>query len=294
MKKLPNILKLVKTLFMILVLISMGYFGFKTYQEAKKYELYTTKIAAIGGTDGLANERIDEFTEIISLGLLKNKTKISLNNFKKLKENAKKESQKFLYYFLISLAMVLIFSFTCTLRSAAMSLSFATLIALIYGLINPILMVTIHKEIQYLGDVILSFESKGILGSINKLYENGELIVAITILLFSVILPLLKSTMLTFTLLFYKERWTHKFVVFFKQIGKWSMIDVFVVALLLVYLTANGKGVSHAEIQMGLYFFLIYVILSMVTAILVQKLLDKVKIDETKSPFLHPYDLKKL
>jgi len=294
MTKLIKPLKIFKTLLMLVLLTSMGYFGFKTYIEAKKYEVYTTEIATIGSTDGLASERIDEFTEIISLGLLKNETKIKLNKFQKLQEEAKKKKQKFLYYFLISLTMVILFTFTCTLRTAAMSLSLATLISLVYGLINPILMVTIHKELQYVGDVILSFESKGILGSIYKLYNNGELVVAITILLFSVVLPILKSTTLTFTLLFYKQKWTHKLVSFFKQIGKWSMIDVFVVAVLLVYLTTNGKGISHAEIQVGLYFFLIYVILSMITAILTQKLLNKVIEDPAKSPSLHPYDLKKL
>lgn len=287
-------LKILKTFLMILLLILMGYFGFKTYKEAKKYEFYTISLATQGDANGLASEKIDEITEIISLGLVKNESKKNMVETKDKQSMAKRKSQQFFYYFLISLSIVIIFTFTCTLRTAAMSLSFATFITLIYGLINPVLTVTIHKQVEYLGNVILSFESKGILGSIFKLFENNEMTVAITILLFSVILPVLKSLTLTLTLLFYQHPWSQQLVSFFKQIGKWSMIDVFVVATFLVYLTSNDGGLSHAEIQVGLYFFLIYVLLSMVTAILVQKLLDKVKIDDTKSPFLHPYDLKKL
>lgn len=287
-------IKIFKTFLMLLLLILMGYFGLQTYKEATKYESYTTDISTYCDANGLASERIDAFTEIISLGLVKNESKKKLIDLREKQNMAKNKAQQFLYYFLMALAMVILFTFTCTLRTASMSLSFATFIALIYGLINPILTVTIHKEVEYLGNVILSFESKGILGSISKLFENGEITVAITILLFSVILPVLKSITLTLTLLFYQHPWSQQLVSFFKQIGKWSMIDVFVVATFLVYLTSNGEGLSHAEIQVGLYFFLIYVLLSMVTAILVQKFLDKVKMDDAKSPFLHPYDLKKL
>ena len=253
----------------------MSYFGYVTYKEAKLYEQKTAQIAQMSNANALASEKIDEFTSIISLGLVKNKSKQILNKLKESQSLANQRSKTFLYYFLIALGVIILLSFTCSLRCASMTLSFATFISLIFGLINPILMVTIHKPVEYLGDVILSFESKGILGSISKLFETGETAVAITILLFSVALPLIKSFTLTFTLLFYQHPWGHKLVAFFKQIGKWSMIDVFVVATFLVYLTSNGGGVSHAEIQVGLYFFLIYVILSMITAILTQKVLLK-------------------
>jgi len=270
-----KIIKILRTLIILTLLSSMSYFGFKTYHSAKQYEIYTTKIAAACDANGLANERIDEFTSIISLGLLPNKSKLVLEKLKKKQELSKEISKKNFYYFLLSITTLIALIFTCSLRAAAMTLSFATFIALIYGLINPILMVTIHKPVEYLGDVILSFESKGIIGSISKLYDNQETAVALTILLFSVILPILKSLTLTFTLIFQKQSWSHKLVTFFKQIGKWSMIDVFVVATFLVYLTSNTGGISKAEIQVGLYFFLIYVILSMITAILTQKVLTE-------------------
>ena len=268
-----KIVQLLQTTLILILLILMSYFGYITYKEAKLYEQKTAQIATMSDANALASEKIDAFTSIISLGLVKNKSKLILKKLKKEQITANSKSKTFLYYFLATLGVIILISFSCTLRGAAMSLSFATFISLIFGLINPILMVTIHKQIEYLGDVILSFESKGILGSISKLFETGEIAVALTILLFSVILPLIKSFILTLALIFYQHPWGHKVVAFFKQIGKWSMIDVFVVATFLVYLTSNGGGISHAEIQVGLYFFLIYVILSMITAILTQKVL---------------------
>lgn len=268
-------IRILRTFIMLLLLGGMGYFGFITYEHAKAYERTTAKIASACDANGLASGKIDTFTSIISFGLVENEHKLYIEKLQKEQDREKEQSQTHLYYFMGTLGVLLLFSFTCTLKGAALSLSLATFISLIYGLINPILMVTIHKEVNYLGDVILSFESKGIIGSIAKLFENGELTVAITILLFSVILPLLKSFILTFTLLFSQQTWSHGLVSFFKQLGKWSMIDVFVVATFLVYLTSNNGGLSHAEIQVGLYFFLAYVILSMITAILTQKVLEK-------------------
>lgn len=270
-------MQLLRTIIMFFLLLAMGYLGYVTYEHAKKYEQSTAKIASLSDANALASEKIDKFTTIISLGLLKNQHKLKLEALKKSQNIEKQSAKVYLYYFIATLITLLLFSFSCSLRGATLSLSLATFISLIYGLVNPILMVTIHKEVDYLGDVILSFESKGIIGSITKLWSSGEVAVALTIFLFSILLPILKSLTLTFTLLFQNYVWSHRLVSFFKHLGKWSMIDVFVVATLLVYLTSNSGGVSHAEIQVGLYFFLIYVLLSMVTTIQTQKVLDHLK-----------------
>ena len=270
-------LKTLRIFISITLLSLMAYFGFITYQHSTIYEATTNEIAKACDANSLASERIDEFTEIISLGLLKNESKIALDKLKKEQTKSKKLAERYLYYFMGTLIILVIFSFLCTKRAGAMLLSFATFISLIYGLLNPILMVTIHKQVDYLGDVILSFESKGIIGSISKLHDSGELAVAFTILLFSILLPAIKSLTLTFMLIFHQSTWNNKLVSFFKQIGKWSMLDVFVVSTFLVYFTSNTGGITKAEIQVGLYFFLTYVILSMITAILTQKVLEKYK-----------------
>ena len=151
------------------------------------------------------------------------------------------------------------------------------MIMLIFGLITPILMVTIHKDVEYLGDVVLSFESKGVIGSIEKLFGTGDLVVALVILLFSVLVPLVKTLSLLFIALFMENRFAHGMVKFFKMIGKWSMVDVFVVATFLVYLTANKGEVSRAEVEVGLYFFLAYVIISMLVSLSADRMLHSHK-----------------
>ena len=267
-------MKILRIILIIPMFLALGYFGVRSYEHAKCYESSTAIIAQQCDAHGLAQGKLDKLTSIISFGLIKDETKEKLNKLREKQKENQNISNQNLRYFMIILGILLIFSFTCTTGGSTLILAISSLISLIFGLINPILMVTIHKEVEHLGDVILSFESKGILGSISKLFDSGEITVAITILLFSVLVPLLKITTLIFTIIFRNYKFSHTLINFFKHLGKWSMIDVFVVATFLVYLTSNGNGVSIAEIQIGLYYFLAYVIISMITTIKTIKLLE--------------------
>lgn len=281
-----EVLTYLKSLVAIMLLLALTHFGFKTYQNAKLYEATTITIAQQSNASTLAQGKIDRLTSAISFGLIKNKTQEQRTMLNKKQKEYKEISEKQFYYFIYTLVAITVFSILCTLAHQTLLLALSSFISLIYGLVNPILMVTIHKNVDHLGDVILSFESKGILGSISKLFDTGENMVALTILLFSVIIPLLKIFTLIFVIVAKEFDFAHTIVKFFKILGKWSMIDVFVVAVFLVYFTSNQGDVTHAEIEVGLYFFLIYVLLSMVAAILTHKVL-------IKSPSLQQSDQKK-
>ena len=56
------------------------------------------------------------------------------------------------------------------------------------------------------------------------------------------------------------------------------MVDVFVVATFLVYLTADKGDVSRAEVEVGLYFFLAYIIVSMLVSLSADRMLQNNKI----------------
>jgi len=268
---------------LLMLFIALGYVGHQAYQSAKGYESSTAKIAAASDTSALAKSKWDKLTSVISFGWIKNKYKERLDRLKVAQQSHQQRARTYLYYFGAIMGAILLIALFCSLPAMTLTFAFGSLMALIFGLINPILMVTIHKEIEHLGDVVLSFESKGIIGSIQKLFEGGEVVVASTILLFSVVIPLLKIATLIFTLIFREFHFAHHLVNFFKHLGKWSMVDVFVVAIFLVYLSSNQGEVSKAEIQIGLYFFLMYVILSMITTMLTQRVI---------SPSSHPHALK--
>lgn len=258
-----------------LLLGVMVFFGSKAYIQAKAYEQATVSLVSHMSAKKLAEFQLKELAEAFSLGLYANDKKENLTKVTATQQLHKKESQEYTLYFILVLLGILGSYFLISLRAFTFFGSLGALTTLVFGLITPIMMVIIHKEVEYLGDVVLSFESKGVVGSIVKLFESGDVVVAIVILLFSVLVPVVKTLSLLFVSIFMKSKFAHGIVKFFKIIGKWSMVDVFVVATFLVYLTANKGDVSRAEVEVGLYFFLAYVIVSMLVSLSADKMLHR-------------------
>lgn len=143
-----------------------------------------------------------------------------------------------------------------------------SVIALVVGLFAPILMIVSYKDFPILGQVVFMFQSKGIVTTIETLWASGNLMVAIPLFLFSVIIPFFKTIIMGLALLAPVHPIAYHSMRMIKHIGKWSMADVFVVALLLTYFTINKDESTNAEVQIGLYFFLGYVILSMIVSLM--------------------------
>jgi len=135
-------------------------------------------------------------------------------------------------------------------------------IFLLVGLLAPILTVVAHEEIAVLGRVVLQYESKGIITTIHKLYLVHNYFLASLLLLFSVLLPVLKILLSLLALELRHSRARRTSVVLIKAIGRWSMTDVFVVAVLLAFLTADTAQLTDATLGPGLYFFAGYGLLS--------------------------------
>lgn len=139
-------------------------------------------------------------------------------------------------------------------------------IALGVGLFAPILTIVTYKDIPVLGEVVFLFQSKGIITTIETLFNSRNIIVAIPLSLFSVLIPFLKTIAMGIALPGPDHPLAARSLKLIRRIGKWSMADVFVVTLLLTYFTVNKENTTSAEVQIGLYFFLGYVILSMIAS----------------------------
>jgi hypothetical protein len=275
-----KIQKYVVYVLLSLLLIGMVFFGEKAYTKAVNYENLTTELVALQGVEEQASRQLENFAKSILGDFFNDKREVNFVQIKEKQGNAMQEAQRNTRYFMYLLGAVLLSFFYLSLREFTVFGSIAAMISLILGLITPVLMVTIHKEVEYIGDIVLSFESKGVIGSIGKLFDGGDIIVALVILLFSVIVPALKVLSLLFISIFMENRFAHNIVKFFKMLGKWSMVDVFVVAVFLVYLTANKGDVSRAQVEVGLYFFLAYVIVSMLVSLSADKMLHRNKVME--------------
>jgi hypothetical protein len=262
---------------MAVILGTMLLLGVQAYKHALEYEEATTEMVSYQDAGQQASLKLEKFAKSLLGDLYDDELRMKLDKVREKQQETMAKAKEYTFYFMSLLAVVLLSYFLVSLRTFTLLGSISAMMALALGLITPILMVTIHKEVEYLGDIVLSFESKGVIGSIVKLWETGDIVVAMVILLFSVVVPVLKVLSLLVVSVFMESRFAHGIIAFFKMIGKWSMVDVFVVAVFLVYLTANKGDVSRAEVEMGLYFFLAYVIVSMIVSLSADRMLKQLK-----------------
>ncbi len=134
---------------------------------------------------------------------------------------------------------------------------------LLVGLSAPILTVSARGDFAVIGEVVLQHDTKGVLSTIAALAESGNVVVAVLLGTFSVIVPVLKLVMSLLVLAVPKGRLRQHALRTIDVIGKWSMTDVFVVAILLAFLAAETEQLTDAAVGPGLYFFTGYGILSL-------------------------------
>jgi len=147
----------------------------------------------------------------------------------------------------------------------------ASLACLYPGLFQPIMSISIVPRLPLVGEITLYESTQSILKTIETLYENNNKLVAVLILLFSVVVPIIKAIILLIVLFIKNLDLRKKLFNFVRIIGKWSMADVFVVGIFLAFLATQSNDGFHAEIHNGFYYFLAYCLISLV-AIQVMKI----------------------
>jgi hypothetical protein len=127
-----------------------------------------------------------------------------------------------------------------------------------------------------MGEVVIYEQTRSIVGSVRRLYEVGSPIPATLILLFSVIVPLVKAGLVSWAVFMAGDRHRRRTLAFVETIAKWSMADVFVVALFIAFLAARAsvtptQGPSavpaliafSAHFGAGFYWFAAYCLFSL-------------------------------
>ena len=127
------------------------------------------------------------------------------------------------------------------------------------------------------GQLIVFDKTRSILGTVRDLFDSSNYLVAILIMTFSVIVPVLKGFLTLITLFVPSKATQDKLSQISSVISKWSMADVFVIAMFVTYLAANGiredRGLVQFESELGsgFYYFLGYCLLSIVASQLLSR-----------------------
>lgn len=131
-------------------------------------------------------------------------------------------------------------------------------------------------------------KTRSILGTAEELYLGGHLPVALLIVVFSVVVPLIKALILASLLLPMSRKAREVLLWLSNAISKWSMADVFVIAIFIAFLAGNGIQESrglvdfNATLGVGFWYFLAYCLLSILgTQVLSAGLKPRLSADAT-------------
>ena len=168
-------------------------------------------------------------------------------------------------YFMIVLAALLLTYFILPKAVFIITVLSASIIAWYIGVFTPIMTMEVWKDLPVFGHTTFIFQSRGIWSTMEHLWEHAHYVVAILVIIFSVLIPIVK----TLALFVAVAKKTDAGII--EKIGKWSMADVFVMAILLATMSLNTEDMTTANIHMAIYFFAAYVVLSMIGSGIVDK-----------------------
>lgn len=94
--------------------------------------------------------------------------------------------------------------------------------------------------------------------SISALFVTHNYLLGLILLVFSICVPMLKLIMLMYVSIFANPAHGAKVLSMIESIGKWAMLDVFIVAIILV--SVKLGGVATVTIHIGVIYFAIAVL----------------------------------
>ncbi len=260
------------SLLISLVLTVTTFLGYNSYKNSSSYISLSKELSSTNGAKDIVDQKIDKLLESLSFGYMDDysKTKSKKERLESLANHSYSQSFNYLYYFFGVVVIFLLIFWLVDREFAVIFISLMAIESLIFALISPLLSMIIYKSFPLLGEVTLSFESKSIITTIKKMYDDSNYLLALLVLSFSILLPFIKSI----TILLYgisKElNRRSKIVKVVEKIGKWSMADVFIVAILVVFFSTKGDINTALSLQVGLYFFVGYVLLSMISTMTIR------------------------
>ena len=254
------------TLFTLLVILLLSFFGYNSYKNADNYIKISKEISSQKGPDDLLADKLNKILETITFGTYDKHSQetISRKQLEVFAEQTYQKSLTYLYYFFATLTIFLVLFYFLDRDFLIIYIALSGMVSLVFALISPLIMMIVYQSFPILGEVTLSFESKSIISTIEKMYHDSNYILAGLVLLFSIMIPLLKSLVLLLYGFFKESGMGNKLVKLVDKIGKWSMADVFIVALLVVFFSTKQDIHTSIKLEVGLYFFIGYVLLSMV------------------------------
>ena len=126
------------------------------------------------------------------------------------------------------------------------------------------------------GEISAYQKTRSIWGTVNELADNKNYLVAALVAFFSIVIPTLKLLMQLLYIFLPVNKFKHMLGQVIEGVTKWSMVDVFVIALIVAYLAGNADGQMgelinmHAELGTGFWYFTGYCLFAIAASSLIK------------------------
>ena len=126
------------------------------------------------------------------------------------------------------------------------------------------------------GEISAYNKTQSILGTVKELASNNNLFVAALVGLFSIVIPSLKLLLQLLYCCLPLNGFKQKLGLVICALSKWSMVDVFVIALIVTYLAGNAHGksgellVMNTQFGEGFWYFSAYCIFAIIASNLIK------------------------
>ncbi len=135
---------------------------------------------------------------------------------------------------------------------------------------------TVVRQFKFEGTMEVFESTRSLVETMEQLISNDHMLVGILIGLFGVVIPCIKIilTLLSFTL--NSRQVKYKLLLTSSFLSKWSMSDVYVMAVLVAFfsINANEHAINtvqmNAELGAGFYYFSVYCLLAIAAGQLFQ------------------------
>ena len=137
------------------------------------------------------------------------------------------------------------------MKALIVALTLVNFLLLVPGVTLPIYTVNITTAVEASiipepVEVTVYQQTRSILGTVQELWQSADYLVSFLILLFSIIVPVTKGVMLLAAVFLTTTAHRNRLVRIVDAIGKWSMADVYAVAIFLAYLATRDQTQSNA------------------------------------------------
>lgn len=270
----------------IVIAISTIYF---TREISLKLKLYNEKRIEIADEMSFKNRmlNVEEYFSIIGLGTDKEEEWALMD---KQATRVYKESIWLSFYFLICVLVYYLFNQFVyrkkdeKYRIKGLIYVFCSMTFLYLGLNSPFIEIEAYNsglqadlyftDYTFEGRVYYLYQNKSVLQLIKFLYLGGNFTVAIIILAFSIIFPIIKLVSTLMVFLTPNSKYSKSFIKVINALGKWSMADVMVASIFLaIFSFANSDyGIdTGSSTLIGMHFFIAFVVLSIISGIYLKK-----------------------